>query len=115
MFGQIPDVEHVSAEEAISLASGESILVDVREPWEWELGHAPQAINLPMSQLEQRHEELPVDATLLIVCHSGQRSLGVTDALARAGYTAVNVDGGMIAWQLAGGEVVADGSQPPRV
>lgn len=115
MFGQVPDVEHVSAEEAIVLAAGESILVDVREVWEWDLGHAPKAINLPMSELEQRHEELPQDATLLIVCHLGQRSLGVTDALARAGYNAVNVDGGMVAWQLAGGDVVADGSETPRV
>jgi rhodanese-related sulfurtransferase len=115
VFGQLPDVEHVSAAEAIELAAGESILVDVRESWEWDLGHAPEAINLPMSQLDARHEELPLDATLLIVCHSGQRSLSVTDALARAGYNAVNVDGGMIAWQLSGGMVVADGSETPRV
>jgi rhodanese-related sulfurtransferase len=115
VFGQVPNVEHVSAEEAITLAQGESILVDVREGWEWDLGHAPEAINLPMSQLEERHAELPMDATLLVVCHSGQRSLSVTDALARAGYNALNVDGGMIAWQLAGGAVVAEGTETPRV
>ena len=114
MFGA-PDVEHVSATEAVELAAGASVLVDVREPWEWALGHAPGAISLPMSQLEQRHDELPADATLLVVCHSGVRSLQVTDALARAGYHAINVDGGMVAWHAAGGALEADGSDEPRV
>lgn len=109
------ELEHVSAAEAVELAAGESILVDVREPGEWNLGHAPEAINLPMSQLEQRHSELSGDATLLVVCHTGQRSLRVTNALTRAGYHAVNVDGGMVAWRAAGGAVVSDGPEEPRV
>ena len=125
MFGG-PEVEHVSAAEAADLVSGSSasagsiVLLDVREQWEWDAGHAPQAVHLPMSQLEERHGELDLEATLLIVCHSGQRSLSVTDALTRAGYNAVNVDGGMLAWHAAGAPVVAAdagtaGSEQPRV
>ena len=115
MFGG-PEVEHVSATEAAELVSRSSaVLVDVREQWEWDAGHAPQAQHLPMSQLEQRASELDADATLLIVCHSGQRSISVTDALARAGYHAVNVEGGMLAWHAAGGAIVADGTDEPRV
>ena len=112
-------MEHISAAEAIELAAGESVLLDVREQWEWDQGHAPGARLLPMSRLEEFAGDLPEDATLLVVCHSGQRSLQVTDALERAGYHAINVDGGMLAWQAAGGEIVTDGSlsddsQPPR-
>jgi len=106
VFGQVPDVEHVSALEAIELAQGESVLLDVRETWEWQLGHAPGSVNVPMSEIESRHDELDFDATFLVICHAGHRSVTVTDALARAGYNAINVDGGMLAWQFAGGEVI---------
>lgn len=108
-------LESVSAAEAIVLSTGGSILLDVRETWEWELGHSPAATNLPMSELERRVDELPLDTTVLVVCHSGARSASVSRWLQDAGYSAVNVDGGMLAWQAAGGEVVADGTQPPRV
>lgn len=92
-----------------------TVLVDVRERHEWDRGHSPVALLLPMSELEARIDELPQDRLLLVVCHSGQRSLRVSTALARIGYDAVSVTGGMIAWQLAGGEIVAEGQAPPRV
>ena len=108
-------MEHIPASEAIELAAGDSVLLDVREGWEWDRGHAPEARSLPMSELEKRHTELDENGTFLVICHSGQRSLQVTDALERAGYHAINVDGGMLAWQAAGGALVAEGSQPPLV
>ena len=107
--------ENIDASEAIELASGSAVLLDVRETWEWNGGHAPQAVSLPMSQLEERHGELDMDATYLVICHSGQRSLSVADALTRAGFTAINVVGGMMGWQAAGGEVVGESSEPPHV
>jgi rhodanese-related sulfurtransferase len=51
----------------------------------------------------------------LVICHSGQRSQRVATALVDAGKDAINVIGGMLAWQQAGGDVVAEGSEPPRV
>jgi rhodanese-related sulfurtransferase len=109
------ELEHITAEEAISAGGGESILLDVREQHEWDAGHAPHAQSLPMSQLESRVGELSQDATLLVICRSGQRSLRVATALSEAGYHVVNVLGGMLAWQEAGGELVAEGGEPPRV
>jgi len=103
-FGRA-DLEQISAAEAISLSEGDSVLVDVREPDEWADGHAPNAVNLPMSQLAERMSELPLERTLLIICQSGQRSQSVTARLDRAGYTAVNVIGGMDDWVSAGGVV----------
>jgi len=106
------ELETVSAAEAIELSTGESWLVDVREPDEWEAGHAEGAYSLPMSQLAERMGELPQEATLLVICHSGGRSARVAATLADAGYHAINVAGGTMAWQSAGGVVVADGPAP---
>ncbi|HEY0251301.1 MAG TPA: rhodanese-like domain-containing protein [Kofleriaceae bacterium] len=108
----MPEFESVSATEAIDLAKGESWLVDVREPDEWEVGHAEGAYSLPMSQLNERIAELPLDTTLLVICHSGGRSAKVTEALVGQGYNAINVAGGTLGWQSAGGVVVADGPAP---
>ena len=102
----------VSAGEAVALLAAEptAVLLDVREQHEWDLGHAPQATLLPMSQLSERVGELPQDVTLVCVCHVGGRSAMVAAALNRAGWRAVNLVGGMLAWEAAGYEVVdADG------
>lgn len=101
-------IEQVSAEEAIELVRSGTTLVDVREPWEFSRGHAPGAISLPMSEIETRYTELPVDDTLLIICHAGPRSFAATEALVGAGYHAIDVTGGMTSWQTAGGPVVLD-------
>lgn len=96
----------VTAEEAIALVAAGHRLVDVREQGEWDDVHAPTAQLLPMSALTERVGELPTDEQILVVCHSGGRSARVTAALIDAGYDAVNVLGGMTAWQAAGGDVV---------
>jgi rhodanese-related sulfurtransferase len=84
----------------------------VREPYEWESVHAPTAVLLPMRALSERAGELPQDGRILVICHSGARSAAVTDALVAAGYPAVNVSGGMVAWDAAGGPVVRAGEAP---
>ena len=119
MVTELDDLQHISVDEAIELASGSSQLIDVREQWEWDAGHAPMATLLPLSELQSRVEELHKDATLLVVCHSGQRSLAATAFLVDAGYDAINVLGGMSAWRRAGGPLVtgpsgAEGSEPPH-
>lgn len=108
--------EALAARDAISEVVAErAVLLDVREQHEWDLGHSPLATLIPMSQLQSRIDELPVGRRLLVVCHSGQRSARVQSALVGIGYDAVNVAGGMIAWQLAGGEIVSEGPGPARV
>jgi rhodanese-related sulfurtransferase len=108
------EIEQVTVDEAIALSAGETVLVDVRERYEWDAGHAPNALLMPMSELEVMFEELPLDKTLLIICHSGSRSRTATRALTVAGYSAVNVVGGMSAWEQVGGPLVAEGPEPPR-
>jgi len=106
----------VAAIDAIALVSdGKGWLLDVREPHEWDAGHAEQAHSLPMSQIQDRFGELPTDEPLIVVCQAGYRSSRVTAALIDAGYDATNVDGGMLSWVQAGGDLVAEGDDSPRV
>lgn len=74
------------------------VLVDVREQHEWDAGHAPGAIHVPLGELSGRLSELPEGRQLLMVCRSGNRSGQAADALVQAGHDAVNVAGGMSVW-----------------
>lgn len=73
-------------------------LLDVREQPEWDAGHVEGAVHVPMHELGARQDELATDRTIVCICRSGQRSAMVTQALVRAGYDAVNLEGGMLAW-----------------
>ncbi len=97
----------ITAADAIAQVDSGAYLIDVREQDEWDAGHAPAAHLVPMSRLNELIGEVPQETPVLIVCHSGGRSLRVTRALRDAGYDATNVIGGMTAWAEAGGEVVA--------
>ncbi len=78
-------------------------LIDVREPHEYEAGHAPGAEMIPLGQLAYRLQELPRDRDVLFICRSGNRSGVATGMARRAGMArAVNVKGGMIAWSQGG-------------
>jgi rhodanese-related sulfurtransferase len=90
------------------LAAG-AVFLDVREPEEWDAGHAPDATWIPMSELGQRFDDVPRDRRIVAVCRSGARSERVTQALAQRGYDAVNLEGGMQAWEADGRPGVTDG------
>lgn len=76
-------------------------LIDVREPYEFEAGHVPGAVNLPMSSLGAHLDELP-DGPFDVICQVGGRSARVVEALESRGYDATNVDGGTGEWAAAG-------------
>ncbi len=116
MSGSYLSEDEVSAARARELVeAGSAWLLDVRESYEWEAGHAPDAHHIPLYEIEARQHELPEDAQILVICHSGGRSRLVTDALVRADYPAANVEGGMDAWQTIGAPVVRDDGSPGRV
>jgi rhodanese-related sulfurtransferase len=102
----MPEAVQIPIEDAIALVHGDGWLLDVREPDEWDRGHAPAAHLIPMGSINGRINEIPNDAQIVVICHSGYRSWQVTQALVAAGYDAVNAAGGMDAWQSAGGVVV---------
>jgi rhodanese-related sulfurtransferase len=86
-------------------------LLDVREPAEFDAGHAPGAVLVPLGRLPHGWSELPADRTILCICRSGARSGQATMFLREQGIDAVNLAGGMQAWRAFGLEVVrGDGS-----
>ena len=107
-------VPEVTIDEAIARVGSGVVLIDVREPEEWEAGHAVGAVSIPMSQFAERQDEFPREDEFLVICQAGARSLRVATALAASGYSPINVAGGTSAWQSAGGAMVADGPAPER-
>ncbi|HXQ76357.1 MAG TPA: rhodanese-like domain-containing protein [Acidimicrobiales bacterium] len=99
---------------AAALAGGASLL-DVREPGEWEAGHAPGARHVPLGQLPDRMGELERTGLIVVVCRSGGRSALATEWLGAAGFDAANLVGGMQEWAHAGLAVETDDGGPGRV
>lgn len=83
----------------------EPTLVDVRESDEYAAGHAPGAMNLPLSELTGRVADVPTDGSVHVICQSGGRSAQATAFLAERGIDAINVEGGTNAW-IEGGHTL---------
>ena len=85
----------------------EVVVVDVREPSEWDEGHIAGAVNVPMGQAVERMRELPAGRPKAVLCAGGLRSSSVISALQRAGMSGwYNVAGGMNEWVRAGYPVI---------
>lgn len=74
-------------------------LVDVREVEEFQTLHLEGAHNLPLSQLADTYEQLDKDQIYYVICKSGMRSARACQFLAEQGYDAINVQGGMTAFE----------------
>lgn len=78
---------------------GDAVLIDVRQPAEFESEHVPGAINIPLTELRDRLDELPRDRELLLYCTVGQRSYYATRVLLQNGFKVRNLPGGMQTWR----------------
>ncbi|HEX2850501.1 MAG TPA: rhodanese-like domain-containing protein [Acidimicrobiales bacterium] len=107
-MSDLPAPPQIDATTARQLAGDGALLLDVREPVEWQAGHAPDAVHIPLGDLGARLEELPRDAQIVAVCRAGHRSNQAAIALRGAGLDVVNLVGGMQAWAAAGHDVVTD-------
>ena len=108
-------VPSVGAEEARNLVADGASLLDVRETNEWNAGHAPAAVHVPLGRVKEAPRRLPKGRKVVVVCRSGNRSRQATASLRALGYDAVNLSGGMNAWTAAGGAVVGRNNRPGRV
>ncbi|MGW0765607.1 rhodanese-like domain-containing protein [Streptomyces sp. NPDC002676] len=89
---------------------GQAVLLDVRETPEWQAGHAPGALHLPLSRLTAG-AGLPAAAQgrpVVAICRSGNRSRTAAELLAARGVEATDVVGGMTAWAREGLPVTDD-------
>jgi rhodanese-related sulfurtransferase len=108
-------VPEVAPDAGRALVDGGALLLDVREPDEWEAGHASDARFIPLGALEARVGELAENPSIVVICRSGARSARATTFLVAQGFDAVNLAGGMRAWAAAGLDVVTDAGEPGTV
>jgi rhodanese-related sulfurtransferase len=93
-----PELKAWLAESATG-ARPAPVLLDVREPWEFEHCHIEGALLMPMASVPARVEELDHEQPTVVVCHHGVRSFQVGMFLERQGFGAViNLHGGVAAW-----------------
>jgi len=87
----------ISGQQARELVAGDALLVDVREPDEFARGHLPEAVNIPLDQIESKLDEIR-DKSLVLYCQSGLRSQKAVQALKRRGVEGVHNLGAMTRW-----------------
>jgi len=95
------EVGHITARElAERVANGDQLnIVDVREPFEWQIARIPGARLVPMRDVMSQVNELRGLAETVLYCHSGVRSMRVARDLAAVGIRGLlNLDGGIDAW-----------------
>jgi NADPH-dependent 2,4-dienoyl-CoA reductase/sulfur reductase-like enzyme/rhodanese-related sulfurtransferase len=80
--------------------NGRPVLVDVRTPQEYDRGHIPGALNIPVDDLRSRLGELPHDREVAVYCQVGQRGYLATRILAQTGFKVVNLSGGYKTYKL---------------
>jgi sulfur-carrier protein adenylyltransferase/sulfurtransferase len=96
----VNNMEITAGELAERIGRGDQVLLlDVREPVEWTLGHLENARHVPMRQIPTAMDSLPRDTEIIVYCRSGARSANVQHYLLNNGFTKVkNLAGGLIAW-----------------
>ncbi|MFG2387506.1 rhodanese-like domain-containing protein [Streptomyces lavendulae] len=111
-LGPLPSVDAASV-------PAEGFVLDVREDDEWAAGHVEGALHIPMSDFVARFGELTEaiedGRRVHVMCRVGGRFAQVTQYLVRQEIDAVNVDGGMQAWEGAGRPMVTDNGNPAFV
>ncbi|MGH2938044.1 MAG: rhodanese-like domain-containing protein [Solirubrobacterales bacterium] len=94
--------KEISRAEAREMLDQGAQLVDVRADHEWETGHLPGAVHIPLAELPARAEEIDKDRPVILYCRGGNRSSMATAALAEAGYDASKLSEGAVGWEEEG-------------
>lgn len=98
------------AEELKNGGEEKLLLVDVREPWEWEQGRLPGSVHIPLGTLPQRMGEIPAGVTPVFICAVGGRSMAACRLFASAqDRDAINLAGGVTGWSSIFGAPPAPG------
>jgi rhodanese-related sulfurtransferase len=97
----VPD-ELTPQQAADMLRAGETQLVDVRQPDEYEAGRIAGSVHIELEQLPAEAGSLDRERPILFYCRSGSRSALAAQAFEASGYEARNLDGGLEAWVAAG-------------
>lgn len=80
------EFKQVNVDKVRELVERGSVIIDVREKFEYERGHIKRAVNIPLSELRKRVHEIPKDQPVYIHCRTGQRSYNAVKILQNMGY-----------------------------
>ncbi len=102
--GDIKDIQPVELSDLLVNGNGSRpVVVDVREPWEYQQGHIPGAVLMPLGQLAARIGELDLEKPVAVICATGNRSQSASALLGQKGFkTVYNVVGGTMQWMRSG-------------
>ena len=108
----LPTLESLTAPELAAwlenAARPNPVLLDVREPWEFQACHLSGALTMPMNTIPGKLFELDAEQSIVCICHHGVRSMQVGVFLEQHGFThVINLTGGVHAWALQ-----VDGTMP---
>lgn len=106
-----PDSLEVDLDSFAAAHAAGAVVLDVRNPDEYESGHVAGAVLIPLGELGNRREEIPEGDPVYVICAMGGRSLQATKAMVEAGYSAVSVAGGTKGW-IERGHPVVTGTVP---
>jgi rhodanese-related sulfurtransferase len=102
-------IEEVTPEQVLDMRAKEEnfVLLDVREPKEWNLGHLPKAIHIPLGNLQTRvGDSIPRDRRVVVYCARGNRSALAALTMKRMGYDKVaSMSRGIMGWADINGEI----------
>ncbi len=102
-------IREVPPQEVAAMLGGPErpVVIDLREPNEWNLGHLPGALHIPRGRLESQIEaRVRRDQPVVLYCQGGSRSALAADTLREMGYEkVVSLAGGFRDWAVSGGEV----------
>jgi rhodanese-related sulfurtransferase len=104
-----PAHELTAAQVKEALDKGDVVLVDVREPYEWEAGRIPGARHIELERLASRAEEVPADRPVVFQCRLGVRSAMAMQVFRASGWDAYHMRGGIQAWVDEGLPLEPDG------
>ena len=95
-------IEEITVEELDARLAEGGRLIDVREPDEYEAGHVPSAVLIPLGTVPDNLDAFGGDGDTFVICKSGGRSMRACEYLDEHGISAINVVGGTGAWAASG-------------
>lgn len=102
--GDVQDIQPDELHELLQSGNGERpVVVDVREPWEFDQGHVPGAILMPLGEVSRKVDDLDPTQPVAVICATGSRSQSAAALFGQKGFeTVYNVVGGTMRWMQRG-------------
>jgi rhodanese-related sulfurtransferase len=99
------EIKDISPQDLLSMSPDSVLILDVRTPKEFQSGHVPQAVNIPLDQLDARLDDLASsqDMPVVVYCERGGRAGKAASLLSQAGFTDIqHLEGDMSEWRASG-------------